>query len=58
MLCPDAIAQAINSLLADEGLRAQLPANARAARKRYCWEIEESVPVELYQGLLADEARV
>lgn len=54
---PTAIAQAIDSLLADEELRAQLSANARAARKRYCWEIEERVLVELYQGLLADDAR-
>jgi glycosyltransferase involved in cell wall biosynthesis len=54
---PDAIAQALNSVLADENLRAQLSANARAARKRYCWEIEERVLVDLYAELLAEDPR-
>ena len=40
-----------------EELRAQLSANARAARKRYCWEIEEHILVELYAGLLAEGLR-
>lgn len=52
---PDAIAQAINTLLADGELRAQLSANARATRKRYCWEIEEHILVDLYAGLLAED---
>ena len=52
---PEAIAEAVNRLLADERLRNEMSGKARAARRRYCWGEEERVLVELYAGLLAQK---
>lgn len=48
---PAAIAEAVNRLLEDGSLRAEMAQRARAARSRYSWEREERVLLELYEGL-------
>jgi len=53
---PHAIAEAANRLLADESLRREMSEKAKAARRRYCWEEEEHVLVDLYRGLLTTES--
>jgi glycosyltransferase involved in cell wall biosynthesis len=49
---PKAIAQAINALLSDPDRRDRMAAAARAARRRYSWEQDERILIDLYAGLL------
>jgi glycosyltransferase involved in cell wall biosynthesis len=52
---PRQIAAAVNRLLADDGMRAEMSRRACETRRRYCWEGEQHVLTDLYAGLL-DEA--
>ncbi len=48
---PSAIAGAVNRLLEDETLRETMAQRALQARRRYCWDQEQHVLRELYEGL-------
>jgi len=54
---PRAIADAVNRLLSDEGLREQMARKARAARERYCWEREQHILTALYADVFAASPR-
>ncbi len=48
---PSAIAAAVNRLLEDETLRETMAQRALQARRRYCWEQEQHLLREMYEGL-------
>jgi glycosyltransferase involved in cell wall biosynthesis len=54
---PEAVAGAINTLLADEAERARLRENAlRAARELFRWELEQRTLIALYQRMFSHVA--
>ena len=58
-LDPRDIAQAMNSILADQGALARFSANALAASKHeLCWEIESQRLIQLYQSILGNHCDV
>ena len=58
-LDPRDIAQAMNSILADQGALARFSANALAASKHeLCWEIESQRLIQLYQSILGGSFEV
>jgi len=48
---PEAIAESINKLIADDKLCAQLRANTKFAAKELCWEKEKEKLVTLLSGI-------
>jgi glycosyltransferase involved in cell wall biosynthesis len=50
---PVQITAAVNKVLADAPLRAEMSGKAKAARRRYAWEAEEHVLRKLYAELLS-----
>jgi D-inositol-3-phosphate glycosyltransferase len=50
---PDAVAEAADRLLADQGLRAQLgAAGVRRARERYGWDVVAEGTLRVYAGVI------
>ena len=49
---PEAIAEAVNRMLVEEGSREEMARRAREARGRYSWEREQQVLTDLYVSLL------
>jgi glycosyltransferase involved in cell wall biosynthesis len=46
------IAAAVNQLLSGPALREEMAERARRCRRRYCWEEEQQVLLDLYAGIL------
>ena len=53
---PRQIAAAVNRVLADERLRGEMSGKAKAARRRYSWEEEQHILLEMYAALLGAES--
>lgn len=50
-LSVEGIAETVNNAMADEGLLAEMQANALVARETFCWQNEEKLLLQLYRRL-------